>query len=132
MGRSINCKVSDLMDKEITIEDLRKLVIKFRDERDWKKYHNPKDLAVSMSIEAAELLELFQWRTVEEIKEMIKNNEKYQRVCEELADIIIYCLDISEILNADVSEIVKKKLKQNEKKYPVEKSKGSAKKYTEL
>ena len=120
------------MDKEITIEELRKFVIKFRDEREWKKYHNPKDLAISMSIEAAELLELFQWKTVEEIKEMLKNDEKYQRACEELADIIIYCLDMSEILDADISEIVKKKLEQNEKKYPVEKAKGSAKKYTEL
>lgn len=120
------------MDRDITIEDLKKLVIKFRDDRDWKKYHNPKDLAVSMSIEAAELLELFQWKTNEEIKELLKDNEKYQRACEELADVIIYCLDMSETLNADISEIVKKKLEQNEKKYPVEKAKGSAKKYTEL
>ena len=120
------------MDKEITIEELKKLVIKFRDERDWKKYHNPKDLAISMSIEVAELLELFQWKTTEEIKEFLKNNEKYQKTCEELADIIIYCLDMSKILDADISEIVKKKLDQNERKYPVEKAKGSAKKYTEL
>jgi dCTP diphosphatase len=120
------------MDKEMTIEELKRLVIRFGDERDWKKYHNPKDLAVSMSIEAAELLELFQWKTNEEIKELLKNNEKYQNACEELADVIIYCLDMSEILNVDVSEIVKKKLEQNEKKYPVEKAKGSAKKYTEL
>jgi NTP pyrophosphatase (non-canonical NTP hydrolase) len=120
------------MDDKITIEELKKLVIKFRDDRDWKKYHNPKDLAVSMSIEVAELLELFQWKTTEEIKEFLKNNEKYQKTCEELADIIIYCLDMSEILNADISAIVKKKLEQNEKKYPVEKAKGSAKKYTEL
>jgi NTP pyrophosphatase (non-canonical NTP hydrolase) len=120
------------MDDDVTIEELKRLVIAFRDERDWKKYHNPKDLAVSMSIEAAELLELFQWKTVEEIEELLKNNEKYQKVCEELADIIIYCLDMSEILNADVSELVKKKLEQNEKKYSIEKAKGSAKKYTEL
>lgn len=120
------------MDKEMTIEQLKKLVIRFRDERDWKKYHNPKDLAISMSIEASELLELFQWKTVEEIKEFLKNNEKYQKVCEELADIIIYCLSMSEILNADISDIVKKKIEHNNKKYPVEKVKGSAKKYTEL
>jgi len=120
------------MDKEITIEELRKLVIKFRDEREWKKYHNPKDLAISTSIEAAELLEMFQWKTDDEIKELLKNKEKYEKVCEELADIIIYCLDMSEIIDADISEIVKKKLEHNAKKYPVEKAKGSAKKYTEL
>jgi NTP pyrophosphatase (non-canonical NTP hydrolase) len=120
------------MDDKITIEDLKKLVIAFRDERDWKKYHNPKDLAVSMSIEAAELLELFQWKTADEIKEVLKSNEKYQKVCEELADIIVYCIDLADAINADISEIVKKKIEQNEKKYPVEKAKGSAKKYTEL
>lgn len=120
------------MDREMTIEELKRLVIKFRDERDWKKYHNPKDLAVSMSVEAAELLELFQWKTVEEIKEFLKNNENYQKVCEELADVILYCLDLADTINADVSEIVKKKLEHNSKKYPIEKARGSAKKYTEL
>ena len=120
------------MDDKITIEELKKLVITFRDERDWKKFHTPKDLAVSLSIEAAELLELFQWKTNEEIKELIKNNEKYQNVCEELADVIVYCIDLADAINADVSEIVKKKLEHNEKKYPIEKAKGSAKKYTEL
>jgi len=120
------------MDDKITIEELKKLVISFRDERCWKKYHNPKDLAISMSIEAAELLEIFQWKTAEEIETLLKNNEKYQKVCEELADIIIYCLDLADAINVDVSKIVRKKLEHNRKKYPVEKAKGSAKKYTEL
>jgi NTP pyrophosphatase (non-canonical NTP hydrolase) len=120
------------MDDNTTIKELKKLVIAFRDERDWKKYHNPKDLAVSMSIEAAELLELFQWKTVDEIKEMLKSNEKYQKVCEELADVIVYCIDLADAINADISEVVNKKLEHNRKKYPIEKSKGIAKKYTEL
>lgn len=120
------------MDTEMTIDELKKLVIVFRDKRDWKRFHNPKDLAVSLSIEASELLELFQWKTNEEIEGLLKNNEKYQRVLEELADVIIYCLYLAHGVNADISEIVKKKLEHNANKYPVEKSKGSSKKYTEL
>lgn len=104
------------MDRNTTIEELRIFAIALRNERDWKKHHNPKDLAISMSIEAAELLELFQWKTAEEIEILLKDNEKYQKACEELADIIIYCLDMSDILDVDVSEIVKKKLGQNEKR----------------
>ncbi|MFH0748972.1 MAG: nucleotide pyrophosphohydrolase [Candidatus Bathyarchaeota archaeon] len=120
------------LDETITIEKLKKLVLSFRDERNWKKYHNPQDLAISLSVEAAELLELFQWKNNEEIKDFLKNSESYQKVCDELADIIIYSLDLADIIDADVSEIVQKKLETNAKKYPVEKAKGSAKKYSEL
>jgi dCTP diphosphatase len=120
------------MDKEMTIEELKKIVVKFMEERDWKKYHTPKDLAISVNIETAELLELFQWKTNEEINEMLKNNEKYQMVLEELADIFIYCLYLANSVNADITKIVNDKMKQNEKKYPIEKAKGNAKKYTEL
>lgn len=120
------------MDDKTTIEELKRIVIKFMDERGWKKYHNPKDLAISISIEAAELLEIFQWKSVEEIKDMLKDNEKYQKACEELADIIIYCLYFTSAVNADMSEIVKSKMEHNRKKYPVEKAKDNAKKYTEL
>ncbi len=120
------------MDSDTSIENLKKFVIAFSDERDWKKFHNPKDLAISLSIEAAELLELFQWKTSEEIKEMLKDSDKYRRVCEELADVMVYGIDLADALGADISEIVKAKRESNRKKYPIEKSKGSAKKYTEL
>ena len=120
------------MDQKVTVEELKKLVAKFRDEREWNKYHNPKDLAVSMSIEANELLELFQWKTNEEVEELLKNNEKYQKVMEELADVMIYCLNLADTIGADLSDAIKKKLELNEKKYPIEKIKGNYRKYNEL
>jgi len=120
------------MDKETTIEELKKLIVKFRDDRDWKKYHKPKDLAVSISIEAAELLEQFQWKTDEEINEMLKDKKRFDKISEELADIIDYCLSFSDIAEIDISEALKKKIEENKKKYPVEKIKGNYKKYNEL
>lgn len=120
------------MDKDTTIEELKRLVINFRDKREWKKFHNPKDLAISMSIEVAELLELFQWKSNEEIREFLKDNEAHRKVCNELADVIMYSLDMADAVNADISDIVKKKLEQNEKKYPIDKAKGNAMKYSEL
>jgi len=118
------------MDEKTTIDELKKLVVKFRDARDWKKYHKPKDLAVSISIEAAELLEYFQWKNDEEIEKMLA--EKGEKVREELADIIIYCLNFADVTKTDISKIVKEKIEDNEKKYPPEKIKGNYKKYNEL
>lgn len=113
------------MDDRTTIEELKKLIVKFRDERDWKKYHKPKDLAASISIEASELLEKFQWKTDEEIDEMLKDKEKFDEVSEELSDVINYCLNFSNVTGIDVSDSLKKKIEKNEKKYPVEKIKGN-------
>jgi len=118
------------MDEKTTIDELKKIVVKFRDVREWKKYHNPKDLAISISIEAAELLEYFQWKNDEEIEKML--TEKSDQVREELADVIIYCMNFADVTNTDISEIVKKKIADNEKKYPPEKIKGNYKKYNEL
>lgn len=120
------------MDNKTTIEELKKLVVKFRDERDWKKYHKPKDLAASINIEAAELLEQFQWKSDEEINEMLKDENKFDKISDELADIIDYCLSFSDVTKIDVSEALKKKIEENKKKYPVEKFKGDYKKYNEL
>ncbi len=109
--------------------ELRNLVIKFRDQRGWKKYHNPKDLSISIAIEAAELMELFQWKdqatpgNEEEINkslEKIKRDKKYmRRIKEELADVLIYCLSLSDILDIDMGDMIKMKMKMNEKKYPI-------------
>lgn len=107
------------------IEELTKLINKFREERDWRQFHNPKDLAISLSIEASELLEAFQWKSSDEAID--KNKPNIQR---ELADVIVYALMLSDDLKFDVSEIVESKLKENAEKYPVEKSKGSSEKYT--
>ncbi|WZU00792.1 nucleotide pyrophosphohydrolase [Erysipelothrix sp. D19-032] len=98
----------------------------FREERDWRQFHNEKDLAISISLEASELLELFQWKTSDE---GIKNIE---RVKEELADILIYSLMLADNLDLDLNEIIEEKIVKNEKKYPVEKSFGNKRKYTEI
>jgi NTP pyrophosphatase (non-canonical NTP hydrolase) len=97
---------------------------KFRDERDWEQFHNPKDLAIALSVEANELLEQFLWKKPEEA-----NNEKLN---EELADVFAYALLLADKLNLDVEEIILKKIKLNAEKYPVNKSKGKSTKYNEL
>lgn len=108
-------------------KNLIEKIIKFRDDRNWSQFHNPKDLAISISLEAAELLELFQWNNSQETTE---NN--YQELQDELADILIYCTLMADKLDIDLDEAVKKKLEKNEKKYPVEKSYNSKEKYDQL
>lgn len=106
------------------ITEITNAILKFRDERDWKQFHNAKDLAVALNIEAAELLELFLWKdSIDADPEKIK---------EELADILNYSFLIADKYGFDIEKIILEKLKQNEKKYPSDKAKGSAKKYSEL
>lgn len=103
------------MDKfEIVMKELSQ----FRDERNWRKYHNPKDLAISISIEAAELLEIFQWRSEDEIEAIV--NARMNEIKSELADILIYSLYLVDILEFDIVEIILDKIKKNRKKYPRE------------
>lgn len=106
------------------IKEITNAIIKFRDERDWAQFHNPKDLAVALNIESAELLEHFLWKDAE--------SADREKVKEELADVFNYALLLAEKYSFDVSEIVLDKLSQNSEKYPVDKAKGSAKKYTDL
>ncbi|WP_409524204.1 nucleotide pyrophosphohydrolase [Nitrincola sp. MINF-07-Sa-05] len=96
----------------------------FRDDRDWKQFHNPKDLSMALSIEAAELLELFLWKSPEQAD--------VNKIKEELADVIAYALLLADNYDLDVEKIVLDKIALNEKKYPVSKAKGKATKYTEL
>jgi len=112
------------------IEELQKKVIQFRDARDWAQYHNPKDLAISLMLEAAELLEVFQWKDAQEVEATKSDPESRRRVKEELGDVVIYALNMCHAFGFEPSEVVLEKLALNEKKYPVEKAKGSAKKYT--
>ena len=100
---------------------------KFRDDRDWRKFHNEKDLAISISIEASELLELFQWKQSEEV-----TSKSLGRIKEELADVLIYSFMLADNLQLDVEKIIEDKLVDNNRKYPVKLSKGNNKKYTEL
>ena len=100
---------------------------KFRDDRDWRQFHNEKDLAISISLEAAELLELFQWKSPEEVRE-----NSIERIKEELADVLIYSHMLASNLDLDIDEIIEAKLEKNNIKYPVDKSRGNKEKYTEL
>jgi dCTP diphosphatase len=113
------------------MEELQKKVIEFRDAREWAQYHNPKDLAISLSLEASELLEVFQWKDAQEVEAVKNDPEGRKRVKEELGDILIYALNMCHAFGLDPSEVILKKLEINENKYPVEKAKGSARKYVE-
>jgi NTP pyrophosphatase (non-canonical NTP hydrolase) len=106
------------------LDKLTQQLIEFRDERDWAQFHNPKDLAIALSIEAGELLELFLWKGENEANE--------EKVKEELADIVAYTLLLANKYNLNIEEIVQNKIKKNAIKYPVDKAKGTAKKYNEL
>ncbi len=103
------------------------MVLKFRDDRNWKQFHNPKDLALSLSLEASELLEVYQWSGAD-----LECQNKRDKVKEELADVLNYCILMADAYKLDLDEIVQAKIKKNEEKYPVEKSYGSSKKYNKL
>ena len=107
---------------ETDILELTALVKAFVDERDWDQFHNPKDLALALSIEAAELLEHFQWG-----KGYVSSE-----VADELADVLIYCIYMADALDLDIEEIIRDKMVKNAVKYPIDKSRGNAKKYTEF
>ena len=106
------------------LEELRKAIVTFTQERDWDQFHDGKNLAIALSIEASELLETFLWKNAKDVKT--------EKVKEELADVINYAILIADKYNLDIKQIVLDKLARNAEKYPVEKSKGTAKKYNEL
>jgi dCTP diphosphatase len=109
-----------------TIDRIRK----FRDERDWLQFHNPKDLAVSISVEASELLELFQWDSAEQSKRTMV--ERREAVSDEIADVAIYLIELADIAGIDLAKAIDAKLAKNALKYPVEKSRGVSTKYDKL
>ena len=121
------------MDDKTTIQELKDLLRKFRDDRDWAQFHDPKNLAEAISIEAGELQELFLWKNKEKIAQLLKEDEKFRKeVGEELADVINFCLNLANSINLDVSSTVKDKINKSNGKYPVEKAKGTATKYNKL
>ena len=111
-------------------EDLTKRIVDFRDARDWKQFHNPKDMALSLVLEAAEVMEHFQWKDKKEMDKYIKTNK--EDISEELADVLYWVLLMSHDLDIDIINSFIKKLEKSDKKYPIEKSKGSNKKYNQL
>lgn len=119
------------MDERATIKELKEIVRKFTNERDWDQFHNAKDLAIGISTEAAELLELFRFRSNEEIEKMLEDPELKQKVSFEMSDVLYFILIMANRYNIDISEEFKKKVELSRKKYPVEKAKGKPEKYTE-
>lgn len=119
------------MDNIITIEELKTKVKNFCDIRDWGQYHNPKDLAIGISTEANELLSIFRFKNNNEMFEMFEKINKREEIQDEVADVLFFLLRFAEMNNIDLSEALNKKIEKNNKKYSVEKFKGSNKKYTE-
>lgn len=112
------------------IQELTKKIIKFRNARNWKQFHNPKDMALSLVLEAGEVMEHFQWKNEKEITEYVEKHK--QEIGEELSDVFYWVLLISHDLKIDIEKAFKRKMVISDKKYPVSKSKNSHKKYTEL
>jgi len=113
-----------MSDAETTLSELRSWVRTFVEERDWGQFHSPKNLSMAIAIEAAELMEEFQWLTIRESWEAVRDEAGKSRVVAELADVFIYCLSLANALEVDISEAVRAKLHQNARKYPVEAYRG--------
>lgn len=114
------------MDQNATFESAKRKVSEFRDARDWLKNDTPRSLAISISVEAAELLEHFQWKSDEQIQQSLTSQQIRSEISEELADVLIYCLGFADVLGIDVSEAISKKLLKNGEKYPIVKPSISA------
>jgi NTP pyrophosphatase (non-canonical NTP hydrolase) len=120
------------MDKETNIQNLKEIVKKFCEDRNWDQFHNAKDLSIGIITEASELLELFRFKSNEEIENMFKDNKKRQTICEEISDTLYFILRLAQRYDIDLTKELINKIEKNNTKYPIEKAKGSNKKYTEL
>ena len=119
-------------DSKTTLQELKDLLKDFRDKRDWEQFHDPKNIAEAITIEASELQELFLWRDKSEIAEKMKDPEFRREVEEELADVLMFTMNFANTTGIDLSTITRQKLEKNDQKYPVDKAKGVATKYNKL
>lgn len=117
-------------DKEVTLEELKNKVKEFCEKRDWDQFHNPKELAIGISTEANELLQIFRFKSEEDMKKVMSSDKRIE-VEEELADVLYFVLRFAQMNNIDLSSAVSNKIEKNDKKYPAEKVKGCNKKYNE-
>ena len=127
---SLSARGDSAMPEPTSLAGLTEIALKFRTERDWQQFHNPKDVALSMSLEVAELVEIMQWRNGAELLSHLKKEREH--VGQELSDILGWVLLLAHDLEVDLPAAFVAKMQQNAEKYPVEKAKGIAKKYTEL
>lgn len=119
------------MDSQTNINELKEKIKKFCDDRDWDQFHNAKELAIGIITEASELLQPFRFKSEKQVDDMFKNPSKRQEISEEMADVLYFLIRLSQRYNIDLTTELNKKLQKNEQKYPVEKAKGSNKKYSE-
>ena len=113
-----------MSDKQTTLNEIKELIDSFADERDWQQFHSPKNLSMSISIEAAELMEIFQWLSLEEAKKVMVSGEKRDDAVDEIADVIIYAFAFCIRNNIDISDAIRQKMKKNIQKYPKEEFRG--------
>lgn len=118
--------------KNAKFSKITQAIKKFRDERDWLQFHNPKDMATALSIETSELQELFLWKNEKEIEEYIKDKKNIEEISDELGDVFSFAIELADNLGIDIEEAIFKKMEKSAKKYPVEKSKGKHTKYNKL
>jgi dCTP diphosphatase len=121
-----------LADSATTISELKQRLVAFVRERDWEQFHSPKNLSMALAAEAGELMEHFLWATAEQSKAVAAEPGKRAKIADELADVVIYALEFANTTGLDVSAAIEAKMAANAKKYPVEKARGRADKYTEL
>jgi NTP pyrophosphatase (non-canonical NTP hydrolase) len=120
------------MDDSTNLLELKQRIREFCEERDWDQFHNPKDLAIGIITESSELLEHFRFRSEKEIEEMLLSPDKKQEISEEIADILYFVIRFAQRYDIDLSTELDKKMKKNAERYPVEKAKGSNRKYNQL
>ncbi len=120
------------MDTKTNFQDIKERIKKFCEERDWDQYHNAKDLAIGIITESSELLKHFRFKSEKEVEEMFKNPEKRKEITGEMADVLFFLFRLAQKYNIDIVTEFNKKIEENEKKYPVNKSRSSNKKYSEL
>ena len=119
-------------DQETKIHELKDKIKKFCDDRDWDQFHGAKELATALIIESAELLEHFRWKNEKEVEELLKDENKREEIGDEMADVLYFLIRLAQRYDIDLSEALDRKIEKNNKKYPVEKAKGSSKKYNEF
>jgi len=119
-------------DQDTSLQRIKDKVLAFAHERDWEQFHSPKNLSMAIAAESGELLEHFLWMESATSRDVAQDPKKWDRISEELADIMIYCIEFANMTGMDITKVIHAKMEQNARKYPVEKAKGRSDKYTEF
>jgi len=131
-ARLSSCEVFPMTDPTVNLEEIKRRVWKFAEERDWPQFHSPKNLSMALAAESGELMEHFLWCSPEESRTAFADPEKAAKIREELADVVIYAIQFANVTQTDLAAAIADKMSRNAAKYPVEKAKGSSRKYDQL